>query len=495
MAATWSVSPNVERYDDAVDWFSKRTVITAADARALDDRLKVEAFWVGGGLQLTQVQRVFDAMTEAIERGDTLEDFKKAVKADLRNPAHVETVFRNATQRAYNAGRYVQMHEESTLRFRPYGLVDAILDGRTTPYCRDVDGTLLPLDDPWWDTHWFPAHHRCRTSVRNLRRSEAEKRGAKPPPPGLDPPGGWGHAPTTDSGWKPDPAKHDRQLLLDFEGKAAVGTKKRKPRTKVEHTAAHWEPGYRKTYGDAAPSLAHGKAALERGLDLTAKDVRTELGKLDTPGARTMLEALEDADAARTLREQAGELDPLRKAAAAVAGHLKALPKRARVKHRGLARDPIGKRALALVSQVTGPGVSHPEDWTFRHIRGRASASASAKQIRYSSRIGALEHEWGHALEALNPVLLGRAIAFLKARTAGEKLKNYGANGLCREDRFADYYVGRHYEIGGKVHATEVTSMALEALVAGTAQWGTLQELVQKDPEHLLFLLGQLAGP
>jgi hypothetical protein len=103
------VSPDVSKYEDALTWFQKRTVITGAQARDVDDRLKHEAFWVGNGLQLDAIQRVHDKITKAIEQGQSLEDFKKAVKDELRNPAHTETVFRNATQRAYNAGRWSQM--------------------------------------------------------------------------------------------------------------------------------------------------------------------------------------------------------------------------------------------------------------------------------------------------------------------------------------------------------------------------------------------------
>ncbi|HEX2676759.1 MAG TPA: phage minor head protein, partial [Polyangiales bacterium] len=312
---SWKVTPDVERYDEALDWFGKRTVITGDQAARLDDRLKAEAFWVGGGLKLAQVQRVFDAINVALAKGQTFEDFQKSVRTELRDPAHAELVFRNATQRAYNAGRWAQMYDPETLRFRPFGLVDAVLDARTTHYCRAVNGTLLPLDDPWWDTHWFPAHHHCRTSVRNLRRSEAERRGVKQPPNLTDPDPGWGQSPKLLQPWKPDPKKHEPGLVAELEKQAAGGGTKKRAKREPQHEAKAWTKTYAE-YGRAAASLASGRAALEHGLDLPAQDVLQHLDALDAPVVGVLKAALRGTDAQRTLREQAGEIDPLRKVAA-----------------------------------------------------------------------------------------------------------------------------------------------------------------------------------
>src|SRR5690606_31273387 len=124
----WAVTADVERFDEAVDWFLARTVITGGQARDLDARAKAEAFWVGGGLQLSQIQRVFDSIAQAAERGEPFEEWRKRVRDELRNDAHAETVFRNAVQRQYNAGRWRQMTEPSVAKFRPYFMYDAILD-------------------------------------------------------------------------------------------------------------------------------------------------------------------------------------------------------------------------------------------------------------------------------------------------------------------------------------------------------------------------------
>jgi len=501
VALAWTTTADVDRYDEALEAHLKRVRMTAEEARALDDGMKGDAFWVSGGLQLEAVQRVFDKLTVALERGDSFEEFRKAVLGELRDPAYAELVFRNATQRAYNAGRYAQMTEPETLRFRPYWLYDAILDGRTTVICRECNGTLLPADDPWWNGRIPPLHHSCRSSLRNLRRSEGEKRGVTKEPPALLPPPGWGALPTKPFAWRPDPKKYEPGLVAELNKKAAANENQRASRPPAEHTAEHWEPTYRERYGDAAKSLAHGKAALERGLDMTVEDVHAQLNKLPYMlGTEALRGALKGADGKRTLRAQAGEVDPLRKAAAAVAGHLQTLPKRPKVTHRQLVKMGGGKRALDLMSAITGPKVKHAgEDWRFGRLRRGGYTHAPTKEVKYDSAEGTLEHELCHVIEELNPELFSRAIAFLHARARGEKLEYHGKMAgqdvYAWDDQFLHWYTGRKYGAYDEPFGTEITSTAMELLVAGRLENGKLSELVNKDPEHFLFLLGQLAGP
>ncbi len=502
MGFAWDVTADVAEHTDALDWFGKRTVITAADARKIDDRLKVEAFWVGGGLHLHQVQRVFDKLDTAIRKGEDFESFRKRALTELRDPAHAETVFRNATQRAYNAGRHAQMTEPSTAKFRPFWMYDSILDSRTTQICTVCNGVILPHEHAWWDTHWPPQHHRCRASVRNLRRTEAEKRGVRAVPPGEAAPDGWGVSPAHAKPWKPDLTKVDAQLAFDFEAKAPLGEKTRKPRPAKEHKAKPWIEHYAARYGDeAAASLGEGRASYETGLDMTVAAARKLLRKVDAPGVVEMLDAIQDADDDRTLREQTGETDPLRKAAAALAGHLRRRKARAAWSHADLSGDRVGKKAERFYSAVTGAGVNLPTDvagpdrWTVFRVGRGGACEPTSRAIAFDGVNGCLEHEIGHAVEFLNPELFERAKAFLKTRARGEKTKNHGQNGDCWDDGFQHWYTGRRYRNpDGSLRATEITSTGIELLFAAVADVGTLERLAIKDFEHLLFLLGQLKG-
>ena len=201
----FEITADPSRFDEASGYFLGRAVITREEARRLTSDAKTRAFWIGAGLQLAQVQRVFDEVAKALDSGEPFDDWRKRVRTELTNDAHAETVFRNATQRSYNAGRYRQMREVEA--WRPYWMFDAILDSRTTRVCRKCNGTILPASDPWWLTHQCPLHHSCRSSTRSLRTSEAEERGITRSKPSETAADGFGLAPELDPIWKPDPTK------------------------------------------------------------------------------------------------------------------------------------------------------------------------------------------------------------------------------------------------------------------------------------------------
>jgi hypothetical protein len=107
-----------------------------------------------------------------------------------------------------------------------------------------------------------------------------------------------------------------------------------------------------------------------------------------------------------------------------------------------------------------------------------------------------LAHEFWHSVEEKNPARGEAAIDFLAHRTAGESprsLRSLGKPWLpfserARPDKFLDAYVGKAYEVPGKVFATEVTSMGAQWLVKSPGWFW------ENDREHFLFTLGQFAG-
>lgn len=213
----------VDRFDEAVEWFLGRKVVTAGELTSIISASANDAFWIGGGLQLDQIQRVFDKIAFALEDGIPFETWREQVLDELISDRHAETVFRNATQRAYNAGRWAQMQDPDVLKFRPFLVFDAVLDDGTTEICRVCNQTILPADDPFWESHVPPLHHRCRSSLRNLRTSEAERQGIDPEAPDteeLRAPGDWGGKPTEGDGWRPEPTDYDADLNAELEDKA-----------------------------------------------------------------------------------------------------------------------------------------------------------------------------------------------------------------------------------------------------------------------------------
>jgi SPP1 gp7 family putative phage head morphogenesis protein len=505
----FAVTADLARFDEAADYFARLVVLTRAEARRLGDEAGQRAFWIGGGLQIDQIQRVHDSLNRAIADGIPFDEWRKSVKAELRNDPHTETVFRNATQRSLNAGRWRQMREPGVLALRPYGLFDGIHDSRQSAICRECDGTVLPLDHPWWATHSPLLHHRCRSSIRNLRVSEAQRRGITNVPTTIGADDGFGLSPDAEPVWKPDPAKHEPGLVAEIERKKAAGRKApAKPKTPPPvHDPKYWEAKYDKRYGDAAPAVAWGRAMLERGLDRSGLDVADELERLRLAGHPT-LQGEGGLSSIRQLRNHGNKrlrgtwTGQDRKHLIALAEHTRTIEPGDALTMRGPLALPGSTRAFYDLG--LDKVVKRPNGWTVERLQRtdprRSHADDEARAVRF--HFGAPErtyvHEVAHAIEFEDARALQRSLAFVRARTKGEKLQSlrdlteiqaYQADEFTRPDKFIDAYVGKDY---GNV-ATEVTSMGHEALSL-EAEHPRLQQLVKDDFEHVLFLLGQLAG-
>ncbi len=497
----FAVTADPARFDEAVSWFSKRVVLTKDEAVRLGSEAGRRAFWIGGGLQLEQIQRVFDKSAKAIEEGTPFEEWRKQVKSELRNDAHAETVFRNATQRSLNAGRWRQMREPGVLAFRPYGLFDGVEDSRQSEICAACNGTLLPLDHPWWATHTPLLHHRCRSGVRNLRKSEGERRGVTNVPPLTEADEGFGLSPEREPDWKPPVDRTDPALRRELERKQAAGRAKLKPppAPPKEHDPKHWEREYHSQYGDAAANVAWGRTMLERGLDRSPTELSAELKRLakaKVPGDFAQhVEGLASFDPNRPLRGQL--LTPRQRYSVMVAEHSLTIERGAAPVFVGLS-DRRLKEAGKFYEQLADKKVVRPTGWSAQATKGaRAFASPSRRLIDLGgSDTPVTIHEIAHAIEFSDDRALARSVAFLKARTRKEKLVSLVGHGGGSDvergwlDGFFIGYIGKDY--GGK--ATEITSMGYQAMGGEGAFLAKLLDPHKGDQEMLFFLLGQLAG-
>ncbi len=548
----WSVSANVDEFDEAISWFRTRVPYTTAQLDGLEDSARARAFTIAGHLELESVQTIFDEIDHSIAKGTPFEEFQKRVAEKLDGKMgpdgyHLETVFRNNVQTAYNTGRWYQLMDPELLQLRPMIMLDAVLDSRTSEICTALDGTIKPATDPFWLRCWPPLHHRCRTSPRSLRMKEAERRGITPGDPDIHIDDGFGVAPPLRGDEIPEP----KATRFDSDLWRAYGTRKVKAGEELaaaqvavnakrlerdQRDPAWWfENKYREQYGEAGRAVAWGKAMEHRGLAMSGKKALAEHGKLVRAGAaeapmakesiETVLraqghkgEALKEAFGKTPLRDLvvfAEDNDHLTEAAnirgvAALAGH-------------GSSIERMAKGTIEFHDIIPLPGALQTEAELESAAKGMAKffeaiADASVKQPRgvvlYSNNdprgsydglskeliagkgeLADMVHEWGHALDNANEGMADRASEFLARRTLGEaeepllSLTNndeqFHPLEMTRKDGFYKVYMGKSYHTG----LTEVTTMSLQALVDQPA-W----LLADVDPDTLYFALGQLAG-
>ena len=103
MADSGYPDPAVAPFDEAVEWFSKRTVITRAQWDALAKDARRRAFFVSGVARADIVRDVYRAIAKALKDGSTLAEFRTGVgpklldawQGDVDTPAwRMETIYR-----------------------------------------------------------------------------------------------------------------------------------------------------------------------------------------------------------------------------------------------------------------------------------------------------------------------------------------------------------------------------------------------------------------
>lgn len=205
------------KFEEAVRWFRERVPMTEAEYADLESDARHRSFTVAGVAQLDLVTDVWRAIVRAVDEGTTLEDFRDEVGRKLEaawgeDDGHrLETIFRTNVQAAYSAGRYEQMNDPAIRKARPYKKLSVVLDGRTSDICEALADTVLPADDPFWETHNPPLHFGCRDAVLSLTEEQATEAGIDEEAPNVDPDDGFGHAPGHRE-WKPDLAEYPAEL-------------------------------------------------------------------------------------------------------------------------------------------------------------------------------------------------------------------------------------------------------------------------------------------
>lgn len=166
-------------------------------------------FTVAKAMTRDVLEDIREAVDRAIADGITLETFKKELRPKLEakgwwgakqmidpatgqfetvqlgSPRRLQTIFRTNVRTAYAAGKWERI--QRTKRAFPFLEYSSVMDGRERPEHHAWDGTILPVDDPWWDTHTPPCDWECRCDIVARSQRMLDRKGLKvdaaPPPP------------------------------------------------------------------------------------------------------------------------------------------------------------------------------------------------------------------------------------------------------------------------------------------------------------------------
>lgn len=177
--------PQIER---AARDLAERRVLLPADFDRLDQDARRTAFTVARINSLESLQRIQKALTEDVEHGGTLKNFRKEASeaiGDALTPGGVETVYRTQVAQAYSAGQHAVLDHPMVADEFPYLLWTAVHDSRVRPEHLAMEkhgqnGTAVyRSDDPMWVTLFPPAAWNCRCHAIPLSLADAASYGSR----------------------------------------------------------------------------------------------------------------------------------------------------------------------------------------------------------------------------------------------------------------------------------------------------------------------------
>lgn len=171
--------------EEAIDYFADAPVMTRDVFDDLSAAAKARAFTVAGISDLSILDALKTRIDMALRDGTTQVEWLNQLEETLgamgvsetadRPLWHLRLVYRQNTSQAYGAGRYEQF--QRTKEERPY--LEYISSGAPTsrPSHAALNGTIRPVDDPFWLTHYGPWDYECHCEAVSVSREEMEDEG------------------------------------------------------------------------------------------------------------------------------------------------------------------------------------------------------------------------------------------------------------------------------------------------------------------------------
>lgn len=185
--------------EEAIQYFLDKKYHVGFDWRDTAAEQHVKSFTVAKMMEVDLLSDVRSALDHAIADGTTYEQFREEIEPTLRkrgwwgqqermdpktgetrtvqlgSPRRLETIFQVNVRTAYAEGAWQRI--ERVAEARPYLRYVATLDSKTRPQHRAWHGLILPVDHPFWETHYPPNGWRCRCSVTQWSEDDLEEHG------------------------------------------------------------------------------------------------------------------------------------------------------------------------------------------------------------------------------------------------------------------------------------------------------------------------------
>jgi len=499
---------------EAIEGFRLKGYRIAFDWRDTAAEEHARAFTVAKAMNRDILKDIRSAFDRAWANGDTVESFIDDLEPVLRKKGwwgrqtmvdpktgktrmvqlgsvHRLRLIFDANMRSATARGHWERIERLKDRM-PFLRYVSVLDQRTRPDHMTWHGTILPVDHPFWTTHYPPNGWRCRCIVQQLSQDDLDRFGYQPnngPPPGSGQTRPWTNKRTgetvqvpvgIDPGWQHNAGLVDplRGPMPDLADAAAKGEPMsfvlagRDIRRRLLR-ASGFDPADT-AFDPMDPGLADAlRGALRK--DLADQGIVT--GNT-APALATASRAKADMNARNAVDAAARDLPDTWIVAATAADKVR------------VGSTPAGTRVLGI-------------------YRPRIKGKGKTPEIETNATPSNALHEYVHHIQAVMPDLDRLFQNLHKRRNDGvapASLGGYG--GLGRKDEYIDAYFGREYDATNlKKLGYDTGRPALEVITRafqitfhqitrtrpdGTTETLDIASLAHDDPELMDLVLGVL---
>jgi SPP1 gp7 family putative phage head morphogenesis protein len=178
------VYDHVAKFKEATEHLRQKVQVPTERYRDLQGLIHAKAFTVAGATKQQLLSDLFNAVGAAIADGETLNDFRKRFDTIVKEHGwsynggrgwRTQVIYQNNKNTARAAGRWQQ--QQRTKAKRPYLLYLTAGDHRVRKEHHAWDYILLPVDDPFWTSHYPPNGWGCRCRVVSMSDRDVERSG------------------------------------------------------------------------------------------------------------------------------------------------------------------------------------------------------------------------------------------------------------------------------------------------------------------------------
>lgn len=169
-------------FEEQIRFFQRKVSVPTETWLDLRKGDHAHAFVIAGIKRIDALNAVRDRIEAAMKGEVSLEQFQKEFRtlgpngglefvSDKARDRRARLIYETNLRQAYNAGRWEQFNSPDMRTARPYLMYrhnDRGYSRNPRPLHQAWHGTILPIDDPWWQTHAPMNGWGCKCGIRAL---------------------------------------------------------------------------------------------------------------------------------------------------------------------------------------------------------------------------------------------------------------------------------------------------------------------------------------